>query len=120
LGAKGLVNAPRDLNDLKYEGGDMKLNLRALSITTGIITAAAILLTGILNLIFTEYGTAFLNIMASVYPGYDASGSVGDLIVGTLYGWVDGLIFGLIFGWLYNRFAMESVVSGKRRRPTEP
>jgi hypothetical protein len=52
---------------------------------------------------------AFLKLIASVYPGYHASSSIGDLIVGTLYAFVDGAICGLVFGWLYNVFV------GKRR-----
>jgi len=81
----------------------MKLNLKALSITAGILTAAAILVTGIANLVWSGYGTPFLQMMASIYPGYHASGTIGDLIAGTLYGLVDGLVCGWVFGWLYNR-----------------
>ncbi len=82
----------------------MKLNLKALSLTSGIVWALALFLTGVINLIWHGYGygDAFLKIMASLYPGYNASGSIGDLIVGTLYAFVDGLICGLVFGWLYN------------------
>jgi hypothetical protein len=43
--------------------------------------------------------------MASVYPGYHATRSLGDVIVGGLYGLVDGLIGGAVFAWLYNLFA---------------
>lgn len=82
----------------------MKLNLKALVFTTGILWALAMLITGIANLIWSGYGAAFLQIMASVYPGYHASSSIGDLIVGTLYALLDGAICGLIFGWLYNLF----------------
>lgn len=80
----------------------MKLNLKALALTAGILWALAILITGIANLIWSGYGVGFLQIMASVYPGYHAAGSVGDLIVGTLYALVDGALCGLVFGWLYN------------------
>lgn len=87
----------------------MKLNLKALVLTAGILWALAVLLVGILNLISSGYGVAFLKLIASIYPGYHASGSFGDLIVGTLYALVDGAICGLVFGWLYNLFV------GKRR-----
>ena len=43
--------------------------------------------------------------MASVYPGYHAIRSVSGVIVGTLYGFVDGLVAGAIFAWLYNQSA---------------
>jgi hypothetical protein len=48
---------------------------------------------------------AYLNFLASIYPGYHAAGSVADLIVGTLYAILDGALGGLIFGWLYNYLA---------------
>ncbi len=82
----------------------MKLGLRALALTSGILWALALFLTGLMNLIWRGYGGAFLKIMASVYPGYHAAGSIGDLMVGTLYALLDGLICGLVFGWLYNFF----------------
>jgi hypothetical protein len=47
----------------------------------------------------------FLRTVASVYPGYHATRSIAEVIVGTLYGTVDGLIGGAIFAWLYNEFA---------------
>jgi membrane associated rhomboid family serine protease len=56
------------------------------------------------NLIWPGYGTTFLQVVASIYPGYDASGSIGAVIVGTVYALIDGAIFGLVFGWLYNWF----------------
>lgn len=80
----------------------MKLNLRALSLTAGILWAVAFFLVGLSNIIWPEYGGVFLKVMDSVYPGYHASRIFGDLIVGTLYALVDGTICGLIFGWLYN------------------
>jgi len=80
----------------------MKLNLRAFLLTVGILWAGAFFLTGLANLFWCGYGGAFLQVMASVYPGYQATGTFGDVIVGTLYALVDGLISGLIFGGLYN------------------
>ena len=82
----------------------MKLNLKAITLTAGIIWALAIFITGIANLIWLGYGDAFLKIIASIYPGFKASGSFGDVIIGTLYAFVDGAACGLIFGWIYNLF----------------
>jgi hypothetical protein len=83
----------------------MRLDIKALVLASGIIWGGMLLLTGLLNLIWSGYASAFLQVFASVYPGYDASGSAGDLLVGTLYALVDGAAFGLFFGWLYNAFA---------------
>ncbi len=52
------------------------------------------------------YGQAFLDVMASIYPGFHAAGTFGDAIVGTLYGVVDGAIGGAVFAWLYNIVSM--------------
>jgi hypothetical protein len=82
----------------------MRLNLKSLSLAAGILWGLALLGTGFLNLIWPGYGEVFLKMMASVYPGYHAARSIGDLIVGTLYAVIDGAIAGLFFGWLYNLF----------------
>jgi hypothetical protein len=62
----------------------------------------AMFLTGLANLIWPGYGQEFLRFMASVYPGYHAAPSFGQVIVGALYGVVDGAICGAVFAWLYN------------------
>jgi hypothetical protein len=45
---------------------------------------------------------AFLQLCASVYPGYHPGTGMGSVVIGALYALVDGLIGGAIFGWLYN------------------
>jgi len=80
----------------------MKLNRNALALTAGILWGLATLLVGVPNLIWSGYGTQFLRLLASIYPGYHATGSVGDLIVGILYALVDGADCGWVFGSLYN------------------
>jgi hypothetical protein len=82
----------------------MKLDVKALALTAGIIWGAAMLLVGLANLIWPAYGAAFLQIMGSVYPGYEAAPTIDSLILGTLYGFLDGAIAGLLFAWLYNVF----------------
>jgi len=81
----------------------MKLNVKAAALTLGLVWGGLILLVGLGNLINGSYGQAFLDVMASVYPGFHAAGTFGDAIVGTLYGLVDGAIGGLVLAWLYNR-----------------
>jgi hypothetical protein len=92
----------------------MKLSVKGLTIAGGIIWALAILVVGILNLIWPEYGGAFLRVMASLYPGFKASGTFIDVIVGTLYALVDGAICGFVFALLYNAFAGKAP-KGRRR-----
>ena len=83
----------------------MKLDIKGMAITLGLVWGAAVLLVGITNLIWPNYGQAFLEFVASIYPGYTAGASVGQLIVGTLYGLVDGAVGGAVIAWLYNLFA---------------
>jgi hypothetical protein len=87
----------------KEEG--MRLNLKALALTAGVVWASALFLTGLANLAWPRYGVAFLELMASVYPGYHAGHTFGQVIVGACYAFVDGAVSGLIFGWLYNLLA---------------
>ncbi len=83
----------------------MKLDVKAMALTIGLSWGAAMLLTGVAYVISEGYGELFLDVMASVYPGYDATSNFGDVIVGTLYGLLDGAAGGAVIAWLYNRFA---------------
>jgi hypothetical protein len=77
-----------------------------MAITVGLVWGVlAMFLTGLANLLWPDYGQEFLQVMASLYPGYHATPGFGQLIVGTLYGLVDGAVAGAIFAWVYNRFA---------------
>lgn len=80
----------------------MQFNVIALSAATALFWGAAILLVACANLIWPAYGQDFLELAASIYPGYHPGGSIGSVITGTLYGLVDGAIAGAVFGWLYN------------------
>jgi len=90
----------------------MTLNTKALAFTAAIIWGGVILLVGVANLIWSGYAQAFLDMVASIYPGYHGTASLGQVIVGTLYGLVDGFICGLIFGWLYNFFVGKAGSAG--------
>lgn len=81
----------------------MRLNVRGMALASAVMWGIlAMFLTGIANLIWPSYGQEFLRAMASVYPGYRATPSFGDVIVGALYGLVDGAVGGAVFAWLYN------------------
>lgn len=83
----------------------MKINVKALTLTAGILWGLALFLAGLANLIWPGYAVAFLEVMTSIYPGYEAAPTIDSLILGTLYGFLDGAIAGLLFAWLYNAFA---------------
>lgn len=82
----------------------MKLHVVALALAMGLIWSAMILLVGLANLAWPEYGRAFLDLTASIYPGYHPGTGIGSVIAGTLYGLLDGMFGGAVFAWLYNLF----------------
>ncbi|MFQ5918400.1 MAG: hypothetical protein ACE5I0_11380 [Candidatus Binatia bacterium] len=83
----------------------MKLSLKALTLTVAILWGATFLVVAGANLLWPPYGAAFLEIMSSIYPGYEAAGTQGSVIVGTLYALLDGAIGGALFAWIYNSCA---------------
>ena len=83
----------------------MKLNLKALTVAAAVVWAAAVLIVGVANSIWPGYGKAFLMMLASIYPGFGATGTIGDALVGSGYALVDAAVVALVFGWLYNLIA---------------
>lgn len=83
----------------------MRLSVKGLGLAIGIIWAACILLVGIVNLAAPSYGSAFLQMASSIYPGFHNTRHFLDVLVGTGYGFVDGGIGGAVIAWLYNCFA---------------
>ncbi|TET68278.1 MAG: hypothetical protein E3J45_03545 [Candidatus Zixiibacteriota bacterium] len=79
----------------------MRLNLKALALSCGILWALCLFLVTLISLA-TGYADALLEVVASIYPGYSVS-ALG-LILGLIYAFVDGAIAALIFGWVYNLF----------------
>ena len=83
----------------------MKLNVKALTITVALFWGAAVFLVGLANLIWADYGVAFLQLVASIYPGYNGPGSFGSVVVATALAFVDGGLGGLLIAVIYNRAA---------------
>lgn len=86
----------------------MKLSVKAMAISVGLTWGILVmLLTGLANYVSSAYayGQSFLEVMASLYPGYDPVLSLREVMVGTVYGLVDGAVAGAVFAWIYNRFA---------------
>jgi hypothetical protein len=87
----------------------MRFSIKGLALASGILWGVAMLGMGLANLIWSSYGQQFLQTMASVYIGYHVTRSIAEVIVGALYGFVDGLIGGAVFAWLYNQFVRANV-----------
>jgi hypothetical protein len=80
----------------------MRFNVMALGVTVGLFWGGAILLIAAANVAWPPYGQSFLDVVASMYPGYVPGSGAGSVITGTLYGLVDGAFGGMVFGLLYN------------------
>jgi hypothetical protein len=83
----------------------MKLSLKGLSIAVALLCGGCVFLVGIVNLASPSYGMEFLKVVSSIYPGFHASRTFADVLVGTGYGIVDGAIGGFLLAWLFNLFA---------------
>ena len=83
----------------------MNLNIKALALASAILWGLAMLVVGLANFVWGDYGQQFLQTMSSIYLGYHATRSIVEVVVGGLYGAVDGFVGGAVFAWLYNQFA---------------
>jgi hypothetical protein len=87
----------------------MKLNARAMAMATGLIWGGGLLLTGVAAVTLggegDYYGKDFLLMVASVYPGYRGVPEIGDVLLGTGIGLVDGAVAGFLLASIYNMCA---------------
>ena len=80
----------------------MKLNLKAFSLTCGLLVGLGLFLLTWWIIIF-EGATGDQTLIGMVYRGYNIS-AMGS-VMGLMWGFVDGMIGGLVFAWLYNKLA---------------
>ncbi len=83
----------------------MRLNLRAFSLTCGLVWGVGVFLLTWWIIAF-EGATGDVTWIGRIYRGYDVS-PVGS-VVGLVWAFVDALIVGAIFAWLYNWLAADS------------
>ena len=79
----------------------MKLNPKALALTSGIFWGLAVFIATIWLIIIGSPGTT-ISLLGKFYIGYCLS--IGGAFIGLLWGFVDGLICGYLFALLYNLF----------------
>jgi hypothetical protein len=60
-----------------------------------------------------SYGGEFLRVMGSVYPGADTSPTLGRVLLGTVYGFVDGAVAGYLFGLIYGAVGARTTTAPK-------
>ncbi|HMA05781.1 MAG TPA: hypothetical protein VKO45_07625 [Methanomicrobiales archaeon] len=80
----------------------MKLNVKALSIASGIVIGLASLFVGEAA-VFTGIGLDYVNIAGPLHPGYSPT-PLGALIM-AIWMFIYGLIGGALIAAIYNRFA---------------
>jgi hypothetical protein len=102
-------------------GNGMRLSITALGVAGALVWGGAVLFCGVANAIWPSYGVAFLQLIASFYPGYHVAGNVGSIAIGTAYAIVDGAVGGILVAWLYNRCARAQHALRERvERPVRP
>ena len=74
----------------------MRLNITAMSMAFGLLWGGCILVVAAANMIWPSYGQAFLQLRASIYPGYRPGTGMGSVVTGTIYALVDGAIGGRV------------------------
>jgi hypothetical protein len=82
----------------------MRTSVKGLTMTCALLWGGCMLLVGLINLADASYGGEFLRMMSSVYPGADTARTLGRVLLGTVYGFVDGGVAGWIFAMLFNAF----------------
>lgn len=93
----------------------MRLSAAGFAVGAATIWGAAIFIIGAVNSQVPGYGQPVLDLVVSLYPGYDADGTAPDLALGTAYALFDGLAAGFVFATLYNVAARLT-----SRRPPPP
>ncbi len=79
-----------------------RISARAMALVAALLWGGCLLLVGLINIGTPSYGAEFLRMMSSVYPGFHDTRTWGEVVLGAVYGLVDGAIAGLLFAWLYN------------------
>jgi hypothetical protein len=80
----------------------MKLSTKAMTISGGLVWGLAMLLAGLGHFLRSTFGTGFLIAMSSLYPGFHVARTWESVLIGVVWGFVDGAIGGFIFAWLYD------------------
>lgn len=74
-------------------------NVRQVALAGGILWGGTVFLLTLANVIW-GYGTAFLKVWMSIYPGFTLT--LGGSIIGLIYGFFDMYIGIYIINWVYN------------------
>jgi len=79
----------------------MKLDVMGLSLSLGVVSALCMLLMGVAAL--NGWGVSWFELTAEYYVGMTLT--PGGVVLGGVYGFIDGFIGGALISWLYNKFS---------------
>ena len=80
----------------------MRLSPKGLALSLGLLWGGAMLAVGLFHMAIPSYGGVFLSVISSIYPGADTTSSLGPVLIGALYGLLDGAVAGALVAVLYN------------------
>jgi hypothetical protein len=80
----------------------MKLCIKGVAIAAAVLWGLGMFMVNTINMIQPGYGVEFLQVMSSIYPGFDPGQGTRSIVTGTIYGIVDAGVAGAIFAWVYN------------------
>lgn len=83
----------------------MKLSIPGLSLAAAVAWSSAILFVSVCNLIWPDYGVAFLDVIGSIYPGFSSDNSVVNVLIGSAWAFFDGAVGGAIIAAIHNLVA---------------
>ena len=83
----------------------MKSSVEAMAATGAILWGGAVLVVALANAVNPRYGTEFLSLLSSIYPGYRGDAIPADVAVVTVYAVADGAACGALAAWLNKRLA---------------
>ena len=80
----------------------MQISVKAFALTAGVFLGGSTCFIACVNLANPSYGGEHLAAMSSLYPGFEHARTIQSVVIGTLYGLVDGAFAGFLFVWIYN------------------
>jgi hypothetical protein len=81
----------------------MRISTRPVSLTFAMLVAILMIIVGPARLVSENHRQAFVEVTASLYPGYTGAENFPQVIIGALYGVLDGAVGGVVLNWLYNQ-----------------
>ncbi len=78
-----------------------ELDVKALGISVGAVAGGSMALLGVAAMF--GYGSSAMEMIAGFYIGFDSTPA--GIVLGAIYGFIDGAIGGVAVAWLYNYFS---------------